>query len=128
MCLAAEGTIFSIPELALGMPYLWQSTPLLIGSVGFQRARALITTGDRIDASEARQAGLVHRVVPSEKLISEARNLAQRLSLHPQAALEAQKRLSTRWIKRLVAESEEDLMQVVQSTNVNGRGDGRKSS
>ena len=39
----------------------------------------MILTGDPITAEEARQAGLVNRVVSRSKLMDEAENLAQRI-------------------------------------------------
>jgi len=110
ICVAAEGTQFYIPELALGMPYLWQSTPLLYASVGIHRGRALIATGDRLQAEEAARIGLVHRVIAEERLFEEARDLAARVAATPRAALEAQKRLSLRVLERFIADSEEDFV------------------
>lgn len=107
--LAADGTQFFIPELALGMPYLWQSTPLLLATVGASRARALIATGDRFDAAQAHHMGLVHRVVPAVDLIDEARRIAQGLAEKPKGALEAQKRLNIRTLNRLLADSESEF-------------------
>ncbi|HLI13826.1 MAG TPA: enoyl-CoA hydratase/isomerase family protein [Alphaproteobacteria bacterium] len=50
--------------------------PWLIG----QRCRALIYTGDTIDASEAFRLGLVDRVFPKAKLAAEVTKIARRMS------------------------------------------------
>jgi len=47
--------------------------------VGVGRAKELIFTGDIINAQEAFQMGLVNRVVPSDRLMDEARALAEKI-------------------------------------------------
>jgi len=116
VCLAAEGTQFFIPEVELGMPLLWQSTPLLMASVGIHRARALIATGDRFDAQQAQQMGLVHQVLPPDQFIHEGRRLAERLAAKPRRALEAQKRLTRRAIGRLIADSEVEYARLMANS------------
>ncbi|MCJ0949986.1 enoyl-CoA hydratase/isomerase family protein [Rhodococcus sp. ARC_M8] len=106
ICVAADDTQFFIPELALGMPYLWQSTPLLLASIGASRAKALIATGDRFDAAQAQMMGIVHRTFAASTLHDEARRLAARLVETPRHAREAQKQLSTRALDRLLAQDE----------------------
>jgi enoyl-CoA hydratase/carnithine racemase len=123
ICLAAEGTQFFIPELALGMPYLWQSTPLLFASVGIHRARALIATGDRLKAEEAARIGLVYKVVAAEGLFEEARDLAARLATTPRPALEAQKRLTMRALERFIADAEEEFVLLMPGATGGGRID-----
>jgi 2-(1,2-epoxy-1,2-dihydrophenyl)acetyl-CoA isomerase len=48
--------------------------------VGWEKAHELVLTGDLIDAEEALRIGMIGRVVPHEKLDSEARDLAQRIA------------------------------------------------
>ena len=47
--------------------------------------------GGRVSSEEALKIGLVHRVVPVDKLMDEARSLAQRLSDGPPVALKLAK-------------------------------------
>lgn len=115
VCLAAVDATFFIPELALGMPYLWQSTPLLLAAIGASRARALIMTGERFDAAEAKQMGIVHRVVPTDDLDDEALRLARSLAARPRFAREAQKRLATQAIDRILVDEGEFVASVLAS-------------
>jgi enoyl-CoA hydratase len=47
--------------------------------VGLGRAKELIFTGDIINAQDAFQMGLVNRVVPSDRLMDEARTIAEKI-------------------------------------------------
>lgn len=62
--------------------------PWLLG----QRSRALIYSGDTIDAGEALRLGLVDRVFPKDELASEVRKIAMRMSRVSLECLRANKR------------------------------------
>ncbi|MBY0612991.1 MAG: enoyl-CoA hydratase/isomerase family protein [Beijerinckiaceae bacterium] len=109
MALAAEGTQFFIPELDLGMPYLWRSTPLLVATAGLHRAKALILTCERFDAAAAERYGIVHRVIAENDLHKEAATLAQLLAAKPRKALEDQKRLANRMALAMMAQSDDEI-------------------
>lgn len=66
--------------------------------IGPARAAEMTFTGDRVDAQQALEWGLVSRVVPAEDLMSEARALADRVAVNPPHAL--------RMAKKLLRESE----------------------
>src|SRR6202158_780381 len=60
----------------------------LIRQIGEKRARDLLLTGRLIGAEEARQMGLVSEIVPREKLLDRARELAaQLLTVSPTSLL-----------------------------------------
>jgi len=59
----AAGSIFSIPELQIGIPLAWGATERLVQLLGETAAIDLILTGRRVDATEAAALGLVTRVV-----------------------------------------------------------------
>ncbi len=87
LIVAAEGATFSIPELARGMPLLWGATPRLVSVVGPLKAKELILTRDVIDAKEALRIGLVNRVVPTDELITAAKEMGNKIASGPPMAV-----------------------------------------
>lgn len=61
--------------------------------VGYQRAMALMMTGDKVAANEAMQMGMIYKVVEPENLINDALALAIKISLMPTKALGYTKQL-----------------------------------
>jgi len=59
--------------------------------VGRERAAELLYTGAMIDAAEALRIGLVSRVVPHERVVDEAVELAGRIAANPPLAVRALK-------------------------------------
>ena len=67
IAIAAEGTVFSLAEVKLGiLPSV--ISPYVLRAIGPRFARDLFLTGDRFDAREALRIGLVHQVVPAAEL------------------------------------------------------------
>lgn len=85
--LMAEDARIFIPEVRLGVPYMWGSITRLINLVGMTRAKELVMTCDEIGAPEALAMGLVSRVVPGAELAAAARALADRLLAMPPMAM-----------------------------------------
>ena len=85
--IADESAELGNPEIRLGIIPGWSGTQRLSKVIGLARAKELIMLGDRMPADEALRIGLVHRVVPVEKLLDEARDLARRLVAGPPVAL-----------------------------------------
>jgi enoyl-CoA hydratase len=73
--IASEQAKFGQPEVKLGISPGYGATVRLPRLVGKGRALELLLTGRVIDADEAFRIGLVNRVVPSDRLISEAEAL-----------------------------------------------------
>ena len=62
--LAADGTVFSIPEVQIGIVPDMGGTQRLPRTVGIGKAKELIYSARRIDAAEAARIGLVNAVYP----------------------------------------------------------------
>ncbi|HEX5962909.1 MAG TPA: enoyl-CoA hydratase-related protein, partial [Gemmatimonadales bacterium] len=73
--IAAENARFGQPEVKLGISPGYGGTARLPRLVGKGRALELLLGGVMIDAAEAYRIGLVNRVVPADKLLSEAETL-----------------------------------------------------
>lgn len=61
--------------------------------VGFSRAAEMTFTGDMLDAQQALACGLVSKIAPDERLLEEARSMAERIAANPPQALRLAKRL-----------------------------------
>lgn len=74
--IAAENAKFNCMYVKRGMMPDTAVTFLLPRLVGTEKALELLWTGDMIDAKEAKEIGLISKVVPAEELLDEARKLA----------------------------------------------------
>lgn len=61
--------------------------------IGFQRASALMITGDKVGALEAQQMGMVYKVFPDETFMTEVMKFAQGISDMPTKGIGLTKRL-----------------------------------
>jgi len=93
--IASERAVFSFPEVTIG-------TPTIVGAlrlpskIGWANAMELLLTGDRFDAEQARDLGLVWRVVDHDTLLDEANALARRLCQGAPLAVRATKEVAVR--------------------------------
>lgn len=85
--IAAEGTVFAMPEPTMGIVPDLTGTHPLVAAVGLTRALEWCLTGRKVDAVEARQAGLLTAVVPADGLDEAARALASAVLAAPRAAV-----------------------------------------
>jgi enoyl-CoA hydratase len=93
---AADTARLGQPEINLGLIPGYAGTQRLVRLVGRDHAMDLILTGRQISAEDARQIGLVTRVVPAASLMDEARAFAQTLATKPAAAVRAAMEAITR--------------------------------
>ena len=77
--IAAEDARIGLPEVTLGYIPSAGGTQIMPRIVRPGLAMRLILSGDDIDAPEALRIGLVHRVVPRDRLYAEAEAVARRL-------------------------------------------------
>ena len=85
--IAAAGSRIWIPEVRLGVPYMWGSITRLINLVGMGKAKELVMTCDEVTAEEALTIGLVNQVVPLDKLQVATLAFAQKFLNKPPLAL-----------------------------------------
>jgi enoyl-CoA hydratase/carnithine racemase len=94
--IAAEGTRFFFPEISLGVFVTGGVTALLPRLVGLQRARELIMLGERFDAAQARDWGLIWKTVPDAEVTAQALVLARRIAALPTGPVRALRRILAR--------------------------------
>jgi isohexenylglutaconyl-CoA hydratase len=92
--IAAEDAVFAMPEVTLGVAPA-QIAPFVVRRIGEHRARWLMLSGSKLDAGDARQAGLADLVAPIDALAATVAGELQALTRAEPAALRATKRLVT---------------------------------
>jgi len=85
--IAADNTRLGLPEVRLGYIPSAGGTQTLPRIAPLGIARAMIHTGEPITAADALRWGIVHRVVPRERLEAEAFAIADALAALPREAL-----------------------------------------
>jgi enoyl-CoA hydratase/carnithine racemase len=71
--------------------------------LGVNRARFFLLTGEEIDAAEAKRIGFVGEVVPHDRLLERAWEMARELLTRPDLSLRFTRQLLTRPIKEAIA-------------------------
>jgi len=92
--LAAAHARFSFAQVRQGLTTGWGGTGRLVRLVGQSRAMELLLSARVLDAAEAQQMGLIHRLAPAgEELLAAAHSWAAELKALPRQALAATKTL-----------------------------------
>jgi enoyl-CoA hydratase len=78
--IAAEEAQIGSPEVKVTSSVTGGAMRLIQDLVGPGKAKELLFTGDYIDGKEAERIGLVNKVVPLERLMDEAREMAEKIA------------------------------------------------
>ena len=112
LAVAARDARFAVSGINLG---LFCSTPSVALSRNLSRKAAfeMLATGDFISADEARDKGLVNRVVDAAALDAEVEQLVSRIVGKPQAALAMGKALFYRQLEKGIEAAYDDAQQTM---------------
>ena len=87
MRVASESTIFGAEFPLMGIIPELGGTYTLPATVGLAKAMEIVLEARRFDAVEAERIGLINRIIPDEKLIDEALELAGHIAALPPLAV-----------------------------------------
>ena len=99
---AAEDAVFADNHVTVGLvagdggTIIW---PMLLSMAD---AKYYLLTGERIDGLKAKELGLIHKAVPADQLLDEAKALALRLANGPTLAINGTKRGLNKLIRERV--------------------------
>jgi enoyl-CoA hydratase len=93
---ASEGSVFGMPEVAIGIPSVVEAA-LLPKLIGPGRSRRLLLTGETIGAAEALEWGLVDAVAPADKLDDAVDRFIRPILAAGPRAVQLQKSLILEW-------------------------------
>lgn len=88
---AATDTVFSIPEVDLGIPLAWGGIPRLVREIGPAATKELVLTCRRFGPDEAKALGFLNSVVSPDVLAATVHELATSLAAKPTYALRTTK-------------------------------------
>ncbi len=89
---AVEYSVFSLPEVQLGIIPDLGGCQRLPRAVGIAKAKELIYTGKRIEAPEALRIGLIQQIYPKDKLMEETLKMAGEIAGYNPVVVQAAKR------------------------------------
>src|SRR5579864_5316631 len=111
---------FGYSEVRIGFVPAMVSS-ILVWQVGHKIARDLLLTGRLFDAEEAHRCGLVNEIIPTEKLMERARELASLLMENSPSSVRQTKKLINGFISealdRQIAQASEDNAAIRQTAD-----------
>lgn len=97
--IAADDARFSIPAARMGLGYRASSMKNLVDVVGAAYAREIMITARQFNAAEAREMGLVNRVVPAAELEKFTLEYCQTIAANAPLTMRAAKRIIREVVK-----------------------------
>jgi enoyl-CoA hydratase len=92
--IASETAELGMRQIKLGIMSGWGGGPRLIHLVGRSRALLLMLTGEMLKARDALAIGLVDEIVPPDRVVDRALELARSIAANAPLAVRAYKRLA----------------------------------
>ena len=96
--ICADDASFGLPEVRVGLPSVIEAS-LLPRTIGLGRARALVLTGETVNAQEAHRIGLVDQVMPKNRLMGQAAEAVQGFMGMSPYVLSVQKDIISKWLE-----------------------------
>ena len=99
--LACPQARFGLPEVKWGIYPFGGATSKLIAQINYVHAMKLLLTAEMVDAAEALRIGLINDIVPLDRLVDEALQIAERVAANSPVAVQAvKKHISTVTLKQ----------------------------
>ena len=89
LMVCSDSSVFSLPEITLGLIPGWGGTQRLAEALGVRRAKAAILTAQRFSAADVAAYGLAHAVVPAPLLEATAEEFITEITRRAPLAVRA---------------------------------------
>ncbi len=125
MIIASEDAKFGQPEINLGIIPGFGGTQRLPRLVGKGIAAELVLTGDIITAQQAKEIGLINKIIPREKFMEDVKAIALKIASKSKTAIIMAKRAIDYGIEtdlRTALEIERDAFAILFSTEDHDEG------
>ncbi len=125
MIVASDDAKFGQPEINLGIIPGFGGTQRLTRLVGKGIAMELVLTGDIITAQQAKEIGLINKIIPKDKFTEEVKALAAKIASKSKTAISMAKRTVELGIEtdlKTALEIERDAFAVLFSTEDHTEG------
>lgn len=96
MRVAADGAIFGMPEVKVGLPSVIEAA-LLPQLVGWGKAREIVYTGENFGAEEALRIGFIEKLVPADQLDDATQSWVTSICNAGPYSIRSQKELVRKW-------------------------------
>ncbi len=93
---ASDDAVFGMPEVKVGLPSVIEAA-LLPQLVGWGKAREIVYTGENFDANEAKQIGLIERLVSAAELDGAVEDWVTSICAAGPLSIRSQKQLIAKW-------------------------------
>ena len=90
--ISSNGSIFGFPEVSYGIMPGFGGTQRLARIIGSGMAKQLIYTGEYLEAKEALKYGLINAIYPTDKLLNEAKKIAENIGKNSLNAIKNSKK------------------------------------
>jgi enoyl-CoA hydratase/carnithine racemase len=104
--IASDNSRFGVPAAKLGLGYSYPGLKRLVDAVGPAFAKEIFFTARQFDAAEAREMGLVNRIVPAVELDGYVKSVADTIAVNAPLTIAAVKYIVGETVKD---ESQRDL-------------------
>jgi enoyl-CoA hydratase/carnithine racemase len=91
--IAGDDARFGIPAARMGLGYRASAMKSLVDVVGAARAKEIMLTARQFTAAEAKEMGLVHRVVPASELERHTREYCEAIAANAPLTMRSAKRI-----------------------------------
>lgn len=110
--IASDKAVFADTHARVGITPSWGMTQVLPRLIGLNRARQMSLTGEFVDAQKALSWGLVNEVLPADRLMDRARDLAGQISQTDRSTMGKIRDLIAQSVEMPLAESMRQEAQV----------------